>query len=59
MLKEYEDYHNAKSAIKEMDGFKMDGRRIVVEQAGEPGRMRRSGPQEDDKCFKCGKRGHW
>lgn len=59
MLKEYEDYHDAKNAIKEMDGHRIDSRRIVVEKAGEPGKMRRTGPQDDDKCFRCGKRGHW
>jgi arginine/serine-rich splicing factor 4/5/6 len=30
---EYEDYKDAEDAIKEMDGKKLDGQRIVVQQA--------------------------
>ena len=43
-----------------MDNYKLDGRRIVVEKAGAPQRRPRpSGPRPDDKCFECGRKGHW
>lgn len=41
-----------------MDGQRMEGRRIVVEQAGAPTRRRRS-PKKEDTCFECGGSGHW
>ena len=59
LFKEYYDYHHARDAISEMDSTKVDGRRIVVEKAGAPTKKRKSGPQEDDKCFECGRSGHW
>jgi RNA recognition motif-containing protein len=88
---EFEDFKDAEDAIKEMDGKKLEGQRIVVQHASkmlltlvgkkrersERGdrdrddrkdrfdrddrreRPRRSGPQSEDKCFNCGKTGHW
>jgi len=36
----------------------MFGKTIVVEPAGMK-RTRSRGPQTDDKCYSCGRRGHW
>merc|ERR1712230_39764 len=58
---EFYDRHDADDAIEKMDGEKIDGgNRLVVERAGERKSRRSSrGPQANDKCFKCGDRGHW
>jgi len=45
-------------AIKEMNGAMIDGRKIIVEKAGEP-KKKSTGPSPTDKCFSCGKVGHW
>ena len=43
-----------------MDGFHYEGHRLIVEKAGMKYNDKRGiGPQEEDKCFKCGKFGHW
>ena len=43
-----------------MNNVKLDGQRIVVERAGERSKPReRRGPQDEDPCFNCGKKGHW
>ena len=59
-MKEYDDYKDAKEAISEMQGHRISGQRIVVEKAGERKSQReRKGPQDEDKCFNCGEKGHW
>lgn len=57
---DYEDYKCAQDAIDEMHGSKLLGQKIVVEMAGKrkTGHERRT-PQPEDKCFRCGRRGHW
>lgn len=60
---EFEHTDDALEAIE--DGTKkeleIDGRKLVIEQAGRD-RKRRSGtngPQPEDECYNCGKKGHW
>ena len=75
---EYYDYHDAYEAIRKMDGRRIGGQKIVVQEARgkrrphrerrddsrspynkERIKIKRSGPQEDDICYNCGKKGHW
>jgi len=52
-----------------MDGKSLDGHKLIVELAGANKKGRKSsrgagtggprGPQPGDKCFNCGKTGHW
>jgi hypothetical protein len=52
-----------------MDDRTFDGDRLTVEMAGrlnmiivlsgEKKPKRGRGPQNDDECFKCGRKGHW
>lgn len=51
-----------------MDGKSLDGHKLIVELAGANRRKRSTndrdrrggrGPQPGDKCFNCGKTGHW
>ena len=52
-----------------MDGKSLDGHKLIVEIAGankKGGKNNKSsskggakGPQPGDKCFNCGKTGHW
>jgi hypothetical protein len=46
-----------------MDGEKLEGRRIVVEMAGERkksnSRYTTKGPQLEDNCYNCSRAGHW
>lgn len=48
-----------------MDRKHFDGHRLTVEIAGANKKGRKSGkggprgPQPGDKCFNCGKTGHW
>ena len=48
-----------------MDGKSLDGHKLIVEMAGANKRKssRREGgtrgPQPNDKCFNCGRMGHW
>lgn len=50
-----------------MDGRTIDGQKIIVEMAGANRKNRKRGdrergsrgPQPGDKCFNCGKTGHW
>jgi len=56
-----------------MDGKSLDGQKIIVEIAGANRKNRKTssrndrgsdrggarGPQPGDKCFNCGKTGHW
>ncbi len=67
----YEERRDAEEAVKKLDGQTLDGERIIVEHAGRSSSLaagqrksgrdstRGRGPQPDDKCFKCGKTGHW
>ncbi len=55
---EYEDKNQAMDAIKAMDGQKIDGHRIIVQQALVDRRKLR-GPEHADICYNCGRRGHW
>jgi len=83
---EYESRRDAEDARLELDNYRFDGRRLVVEPArdrgggGRPrrsrgrgrsrgrrrersysprGSYRRAPPAGDDKCYNCGKYGHW
>ena len=59
-LKEFDDYRDADEAIERMDGKSFEGQRLVVQRAGEKkSRYSSKGPQSNDKCFNCGKLGHW
>ncbi|UZO22775.1 uncharacterized protein OCT59_015125 [Rhizophagus irregularis] len=51
---EYQDERDASDAMKETDGLRVRGNRIVVEWAKNGGRK----PAEN-QCFKCGREGHW
>jgi len=48
-----------------MDGKSLDGHKLIVELAGANKKGKKSiksgvrGPQPGDKCFNCGKTGHW
>jgi len=52
---EFEDDRDGDDALKELDGSEILGHRVVVEWA----KGRRRGPSERDKCFRCGREGHW
>ncbi len=61
---EFDDYYDAEEATKEMDGKYLtdhrDEGRLTVEPAGRGNRRaKKDGPDERDKCFRCGKPGHW
>jgi len=58
-LKEYDDYRDAREAVEEMDGYSFEGHKIIVQEAGKKSSRGPRGPQADDKCYKCGKLGHW
>ncbi|EGR31617.1 hypothetical protein IMG5_105990 [Ichthyophthirius multifiliis] len=54
----YRDYHDAEAAIKKMNKAQVDGKVLIVEPAGQ--KVSRSrGPQPVDRCYNCGRRGHW
>jgi RNA recognition motif-containing protein len=66
----FDDYHDARTAIKEKNGTKWGDKRIVVEPAMGPRHSHsyyrspsssryKSGPQADDVCYNCGRKGHW
>jgi len=57
---EFEDDRDGDDALRELDGTEILGSRVVVEWA----KGRRRGPsaflhKERDKCFRCGREGHW
>jgi len=57
---EFEDDRDGDDALRELDGTEILGYRVVVEWA----KGRRRGPsaflhKERDKCFRCGREGHW
>ncbi|KAL4453461.1 hypothetical protein ABPG74_017668 [Tetrahymena malaccensis] len=54
----YHDHHDADDAVRKMDKTTLNGKTIVVEPAGLK-KTRSRGPQPDDKCYSCGRRGHW
>jgi len=56
---EFDDNRDAEDAVEEMNGYEFDGRKLVVEPAGKKSSRKAKGPQTDDKCYKCGKSGHW
>lgn len=64
---EYVHRSDAKEAIYHMDGRRIGGQRIVVQEAMSQGRdrrfsgpsRRRTGPKETDLCYNCGGKGHW
>jgi len=56
---EFDDSRDAEDAVDEMNNYEFDGRKLVVEHAGKKSSKKPRGPQVDDKCYKCGKTGHW
>jgi len=58
---EFDDDRDAEDALHDMNGAKIRGVRISVEEArgGRGGAGGRSGPSGSDTCFNCGKTGHW
>lgn len=59
---EFDDYRDADEAANEMDGKSFEGQKIIVQPAGQkktPSRRDARGPQAADKCYNCGKPGHW
>lgn len=64
------DHHSAKEAIAQMDGRTFEGSRLIVKIAVDrrnknqgPNDLRdkfkKKGPQPDDVCHNCQKKGHW
>lgn len=63
-IKEYYDYHDARDAIRELDGKKLFGdEKLVIEpthkNSGERDRDRRRRSSPPGKCYGCGETGHW
>ena len=61
---EFEDYRDAEDAVAGLDGKSYEGQKLVVQQAGQKRTSTRNtsgprGPQTADKCYNCGKSGHW
>lgn len=57
---EFDSSRSADDAIHYLDGYKLEGERLIVE----PARGTRRSRQKDrgtaaGKCFNCGKEGHW
>lgn len=50
---------SAKRAISQKNNEKIDGRRIVVEMAGDRPPTRANGPKLQDSCYNCQREGHW
>jgi arginine/serine-rich splicing factor 7 len=61
----FDDYYDAEESVDALNGKNVDGYRLTVEPAGRDWRKNRNndrerrGPSSDDKCYNCGKRGHW
>ena len=53
-----ESVEKAQNAIRIMDGYSYEGKRILVQKAVFR-KQEREGPNENDECYKCGKYGHW
>ncbi|KAG9296584.1 hypothetical protein G9A89_015176 [Geosiphon pyriformis] len=56
---EYMDERDASDALKETDGMRVRGNRIVVEWAKNGGKKPGMSAYADNQCFKCGREGHW
>jgi len=56
---EFDDYRDAEDAVDDMDGRYLDDHKLTVQIAGQKLSRNTKGPQENDKCYKCGKTGHW
>jgi len=54
---EYEDYRDADDAVHYLNGYELDGSRLVVEFSRGSGA--RGPPGSSMKCFNCGRDGHW
>ncbi|CAG9319590.1 unnamed protein product [Blepharisma stoltei] len=54
---EFYESRDAEDAVRDMDGRRFDGSRIIVEFAGS-GRGDRA-QANDGTCFNCGQSGHW
>ncbi|KAI9496220.1 hypothetical protein BDB00DRAFT_136999 [Zychaea mexicana] len=56
---EYEDARDAADAIKEFDGTRLEGDRIIVEYARKgPATVRGARGRSDGRCYNCGEVGH-
>eukprot|EP01017_Pseudomicrothorax_dubius_P000360 TRINITY_DN0_c1634_g1_i1.p1 TRINITY_DN0_c1634_g1~~TRINITY_DN0_c1634_g1_i1.p1 ORF type:complete len:190 (+),score=17.03 TRINITY_DN0_c1634_g1_i1:55-624(+) len=55
----FSESKEAEEAVEKMHDKELDGRKIIVEFAGERKRATSRGPQAEDKCYNCGKTGHW
>ena len=70
-FQEYFDSNGSKEAISQMDGRTFEGSRLIVKVAVDKrnrnssgpvenrDRMSKRGPQEEDVCHNCQKKGHW
>merc|ERR1711981_224235 len=58
---EYYNYNDARDAVDDMHGRRMDGNRVVVEFKGDDKKRNRDrrGPDTKDVCYNCGRKGHW
>jgi RNA recognition motif-containing protein len=57
----YKKHEDAVYAIKELHDTMYEGQKLTVERSypGGARRKRTSGPQTEDKCWRCGEFGHW
>ena len=55
---EFVDAKDMDEALEVSDP-KINGKRVIVEQAGQRKRRPPQGPSQSDKCFNCDRPGHW
>eukprot|EP00276_Gloeochaete_wittrockiana_P002060 CAMPEP_0184671814 /NCGR_PEP_ID=MMETSP0308-20130426/85725_1 /TAXON_ID=38269 /ORGANISM="Gloeochaete witrockiana, Strain SAG 46.84" /LENGTH=244 /DNA_ID=CAMNT_0027119013 /DNA_START=101 /DNA_END=835 /DNA_ORIENTATION=+ len=56
---EYEDSRDADDAVRKLDGYDLDGSRLLVEYSHGGAGYNRGPPPGTGKCFNCGLEGHW